>query len=161
MKNYHDIVTHGLLPQIGDTIKVAYNWAYSFNENNDYEDQDEDGLYTKARDVLFFSEYPMLGYSTKFGSEGTFDINTALVCIVRKNPTIFHKISSRPVVTDYRGDNVESIERGLHVDNLPVYIETGDWFSFQPQTPVKILQGKYITEFMKLNFPEELKRYVK
>lgn len=158
MRNYDEIRSYGLLPQFGDTVKQAYGEYYDLDgttndDDDDYEDKpvklDFDGL-------LFFSEYPMLGYSQTM--QQNFKLNEALVCVVKKNNTIFHKVSDYPKFVDYRNNPVTSIDYNSVYD-LPIIIETGDWFSFEAQSPVMLLEGRYIIEFMQKNFSNELKRY--
>ncbi len=157
IKNYDNIVNHGLLPQFGDTVKQAYGSYYNLgDEPNDEEGEDQlqrldfDGL-------LFFSEYPMLGYSQTM--QQNFKFNEALVCVIKKNQTIYKKVTNYPKFVDYKGEEVNSIEY-QSTYNLPIIIETGDWFSFHEQSPVMLLEGRYIIEFMKKNFPKELGRYI-
>jgi hypothetical protein len=159
MKNYKDIVKYGLLPQFGDTVKDAYNGYYNLdNDDTEYDEDDENKPVNLDFDgLLFFSEYPMLHYS--YNRNEKFDINKALVCVIKKNDTIFHKIEDYPKYTDYRGKDVKSINYHS-VYELPIMIETGDWFSFEEQYPVKLLQGKYIIEFMKKNFLKEYEKAI-
>jgi len=156
MRNYKDVTRYGLLPQFGDTVKQAYGGYYDFGDNKTkYEDDDDNKPAELNIDgLLFFSEYPMLHYS--YHRSEKFDIDKALVCVIKRNPTIFHKVDDYPRFTDYRNKRVDSIEY-INVCDLPIIIETGDWFSFEEQSPIKLLQGRYIIEFMKHNFPEKLK----
>ena len=158
MRNYDEINRYGLLPQFGDTVKQAYAGYYDFdgNSENDDENDYEKPIKLDFDGLLFFSEYPMLGYSQTM--QQNFKLNEALVCVIKKNSTIFHKVSDYPKFTDYKNKEVDSINY-LSVYDLPMIIETNDWFSFDEQSPVMLLEGRYIIEFMKKNFPEELKRH--
>lgn len=160
MRNYDEINNYGLLPQFGDTVKQAYSGYYNLGDDidNTNDDENEKPIKLDFDGLLFFSEYPMLGYSQTM--QQNFKLNEALICVIKKNKTIYHKISDYPKFTNYRGQDVTSIEYNS-VYNLPIIIETGDWFSFQEQTPIMLLEGRYIIEFMKKNFPNELKKYVK
>jgi Protein of unknown function (DUF5661) len=159
MRNYNYITKHGLIPTFGDTVKQAYGGYYNLDGSEEDDEEDENRRTQLDFDgLLFFSEYPMLGYSQTM--QQNFKLNEALVCVVKKNDTIFHKIDDYPKYTDYKGSEVTSINYNSVYD-LPLMIETGDWFSFDEQTPVKLLEGRYIIEFMKKNFPNELSRYVK
>lgn len=150
IKNLNDIKNYGLLPQFGETIKQAYADYYKINE------EDEDERQELSFDgILFFSEKPMLHYA--HAGLGHYDLKTeeVLLCVVKKNDTIFHKVDDYPKFTDYKGNQVESIEY-ISVYNLPIMIESNDWFSFEEQTPVDLIYGDRLIQFMQENFPEEL-----
>ncbi len=156
IKNYDDIKKYGLLPQFGDVVKQTYGDLY--NLNGDTYDEDD---YNKPQDLefdglLFFAEHPMLGFSQTGGKK--FTLSEALVCVVKKNPTIYHKLEGDNF-TDYRGQPINSVDY-IATDNLPIIIEQNDWFSFKEQTPVMLLEGRYILEFMEKNFPSEYDRYI-
>lgn len=158
IRNYDEIKRYGLLPQFGDTVKQAYGGYYDLGDNDNVDDEDgERPIKLDFDGLLFFSEYPMLGYSQTM--QQNFKLNEALVCVIKKNSTIYHKVEDYPKFTDYRGQLVDSIDYNS-VYNLPIIIETGDWFTFQEQSPVMLLEGRYIIEFMNKNFPQELKRYI-
>ena len=80
-----------------------------------------------------------------------------VLCIIEKNDTIYHKIDDEKV-TDFEGDLISSY-RDVNLNYTPLFIETGDWFSFEKQTPKYILYGEELKKFVKINFPEKLKMY--
>jgi len=151
-KNYNDIKSYGLLPQFGETVKQAYGDSYDLDGDGDNEELvklDIDGL-------LFFSEKPMLGYSQPM--QQNFKWNEVLVVIVEKNDTIFRKVDSYPKFTDHQGNEVSSVNY-IHIHDLPIIIETGDWFSFEEQEPAYLLYGDLLMKFLEKNFPDLIEKH--
>lgn len=152
INNYKDVLAYGLLPQFGETIKQAYQDYYNIDgeDNEERQSLDFDGL-------LFFSEEPNLHYA--HAGLGHYDLKPeeVLICVVKKNETIYHKVSDYPKFTDYKGNEVYDVD-GNSVYNLPLMIETNDWFSFEEQTPVDLIYGQRLITFMQDNFPQQLAR---
>lgn len=151
IKNLDTIKKFGLIPDIGETIRGSYGDSYDFDNTGDDErvSVDIDG-------ILFFSDEPGLFFS-QFGSND-FDWNKAIVCIIVKNNTIYHKVDDYPKFTDCDGHEVETI--GYYSAwELPIFIETGDWFSFEEQKCKYVLHGEKLKNFIKVNFPHEYNKY--
>jgi hypothetical protein len=150
-----EIKRYGLLPQFGDTIKNAYSDYYNF-DGEEYEDDEEKPQDMDFEGILFFSEEPILGYSQTM--QQNFKWEEALVCVVVKNDTIYHKISDYPKFTDYQGKVVGSINH-MNVYDLPIFIETNDWFSFEEQECKYLLYGEDLKSFIGKYFPNVFNRY--
>ena len=91
------------------------------------------------------------------GNMNTSDMmDQAVLSIVEKNETTFHKIDDERV-TDYKGNVVDYVPAdreeygGFATYELPMFIERGDWFSFEEQEPVAVLTGNELINFMKTN----------
>lgn len=155
IKNLNDVKSYGLLPQFGETLKQAYADYYKIDDREDNEDDEYPRQELGFDGILFFSEKPILHYAHT--GLGHYDLKTeeVLLCVVKKNDTIFHKVDDYSRFTDYKGAQVDSINY-INVYNLPIMIETNDWFSFEEQTPVDLLYGDRLVQFMQENFPEEL-----
>jgi hypothetical protein len=150
IKNLNDIKSYGLLPQFGETLKQAYANYYKIDEDEDERQElNFDG-------ILFFSEKPMLHYAHAGMGHYNLKIEEVLLTVVKKNDTIFHKVDDYPHFTDYKGNPVTSVGYE-NVYDLPIMIESNDWFSFEEQTPVDLLYGDRLVQFIQENFPEELK----
>lgn len=81
-----------------------------------------------------------------------------VLCIIEKNDTIYHKIDEYPKFTDCEGNEVDYVGP-FSVYNTPAFIETGDWFSFEEQESKYVLHGEELKKFIKVNFPESIKKY--
>lgn len=157
IKNYQDVKDHGLFPMWGDTVRSAYGGYYDLDNkyNGDYNDDELSALPEFMQDgLIFFSDKPMLGYSQTMQQD--FKFEEAVLCIVEKNDTIYHKIGDEEY-TNSNGQRVTSIEY-VPVYDLPLIIERGDWFSFESQKVKHVLTGKELFQFMKLNFPQLIKK---
>jgi len=156
IQNLSQIKSYGLLPQFGETVKQAYADYYKIDDREDSEDDQFQRQELSFDGILFFSEKPMLHYAHQGLGQYDLSINEVLLCVVKKNDTIYHKVSDYPKFTDYKGQQVDSVGYES-VYNLPIMIETNDWFSFEEQTPVDLIYGERLQQFMQENFPEELK----
>lgn len=143
ISNLEPIERYGLLPQFGETVKLAYGDSYDFGNTGEDEGQQK----LNFEGILFFADTPQLGYSNH-GKE--FKFNEVLVCVVKKNTSIFKKISDWPEFTDCKNQKVDIINY-TQVDNLPIFIESGDWFSFVEQSPIALLYGKELHQFLESN----------
>lgn len=161
IKHADEIKKWGLYPHFGETLKKAsYGDYYDF----DHEDEpDEYGNYERQKPdyegILFFSDDgPHIKYADfHMGNMNTSDmLDQAVLSIVEKNETTFHKIDDERV-TDYKGNVVDYVPAdreeygGFATYELPVFIERGDWFSFEEQEPVAVLTGNELKEFMVKN----------
>lgn len=151
ISNLKNIKKFGLIPEFGDTLKKAYGEYYNFNGNND-----EDLVELNFDGILFFSEIPILKYSHFM--KPIFNWEDTVLCIILKNNTIYHKIDDYPTFTDYEGNKVESINYISSYD-MPIFIETGDWFSFEEQECEYVLYGKNLENYIKYNFPKIYKKH--
>lgn len=162
IKNADDIRKYGLYPMFGDTLKVAYGSDYDFDGEDKIGDEYDGDPYKKVKldyeGVLFFAEEPAIKY-TDFHMGNTNNqelMNQAALVIVEKNDTIYHKIDDEKV-TDYSGNPVDYVPAnreeygGFPTYELPIFIERGDWFSFEEQEPVAVLTGNDLVNFMKVN----------
>ena len=160
IKHADEIKKWGLYPHFGDTLKKAsYGDYYDFD---DEDEPDEFGNYERQKPdyegILFFSEEPAIKYADfHMGDINTNQlISQAVLSVVEKNETIFHKIDDERV-TDYKGNIVDYVPAnreeygGFATYDLPVFIERGDWFSFEEQEPIAALTGNELINFMKTN----------
>jgi hypothetical protein len=147
IKNLYDIKRFGLLPDFGDTLKDAYAGYYDF----DGDSQDEEVVPIDFEGILFFSDKPILHYSQIERREFKFD--ECLLVIVEKNDSIFHKVNDYPTFTDFENQKIYDVD-GISVYNLPIFIESGDWFSFEEQSYKYLLWGENLKNFLLKNFPE-------
>src|SRR6185369_3751008 len=122
IKYLENIQKYGLLPMFGDTLTKAYSDYYNF----DTSDEDVEKQKIDFDGILFFSTTPLLGFS-QFGIKN-FKWDQAVLCIIENNDTIFHKLSDSKF-TNYLRQSVSTISH-IPVENLPVFIERNDWFSF-------------------------------
>ena len=146
IKNLNDVKKFGLLPDFGDTLKTAYSSYYDF----DGDSQDEEIVPLNFDGVLFFSEKPILGYSQTM--QQNFKFEECLLVIVEKNDSIYHKVDDYPRFTDFENQQISSIDYHSVYD-LPIFIETGDWFSFKEQSYRYLLWGENLRKFLLKNFP--------
>jgi hypothetical protein len=148
IKNLYDIKKYGLIPYFGKTTKTAYGEYYDFDETGDPELQslDFDG-------ILFFSDEPQLGFSQWGFGDRKFYWNKCLLTVIQKNDTIFQKTQDERFL-DYKGKKTDYADQ-ISIYNCPIFIESGDWFSFENQKPKYILWGKNLKDFIKLNFSEK------
>jgi len=153
-----DIQNYGLLPQFGDTVKQAYGGYYKFGDEEHEEDDYDQPQELEFDGILFFSETPLIGFSQTM--QGQFKWEEVLLCIITKNDTIYHKISDYPRFTDYQGHEVNSIGY-TSTYNLPIFIETNDWFSFEEQECQYLLYGEKLKYFISKYFPDIYNRYNK
>lgn len=157
IKNLNTIQAHGLLPEFGDTIKQAYSGSYKFDKDEKYDDDDYDQPQELDFDgILFFSEKPLIGFSQTM--QGSFKWEEALLCIIEKNDSIYHKVDDQDNYTDYMGNKQHAINH-VNVYDLPIFIETNDWFSFDEQECKYLLYGDKLKYFIQTNFPEIFNRY--
>jgi len=160
IKNLEDVQNNGLIPDFGQTIRQAYGGYYDFDGGGnewEYEPVENDEGGSKIRldydGILFFSEKPMLGYAERDLHKPLKNLSDVLLCVVENNDTIYHKISDDPKIEDYQGTSwIEG--------DLPIFIERGDYYSFEEQEVAELLYGENLIEFMKKKFPEELNRYL-
>jgi hypothetical protein len=153
IKNLDDIQNYGLLPQFGETVKQAYGGYYKMGEE-EFDSEGNELPELKMEGLLFFGDKPHLKYSSNI-YERNFDWSKALLCIIEKNETIFKKIDDYPRFIDYEGNPAYSYDGVSFMDDLPIIVETGDWFSFEEQSVEKILYGKELYDWMQKNFPKE------
>lgn len=142
IRNLKDIQNLGLIPDFGDVVKGTESYRY-------YADDDYYNTEDKVEGVIFFSDNPNTWTYSHFG--GTPKINEAILVIVKKNDTIFRKVGDH--VYDMLGKKVDSIKYNrynyLSADNIPPFIENGDYFSFDEQEPFDILYGERLVGFLK------------
>jgi len=142
IKNLESIKNTGLIPDFGDVVKGTTGYGY-------YMDDDYYNSEDKVEGVLFFSDNPETWSYSHFG--GTPNINEAILVIIKKNETVFKKVGDH--VYDMLGNKVDSINYNrydyLSVDNIPPFIENGDYFSFDEQEPFDILYGERLIGFLK------------
>jgi hypothetical protein len=160
IKNLDSIKKYGVLPDFGDTVRKTYSDYYDFDEP-DWNEKDEESkipIYKDIKGVSFFSETPLLGFADfGFGGQTKLNWDSIVLCVIEKNNTIFHR-DNDDRVTDYEGDYVDTVKY-ISVYDLPLFIEGGDWFSFEEQTPEFILYGEELKKFIKQNFPKSMKKY--
>lgn len=153
IKNLNDIKNYGLLPTFGETVKSAYGGYYKIgDEIHDSEGNELPEL--KMEGLLFFSETPHLKYSSNI-YQRNFKWNEVLLCIVEKNDTIFKKIDDYPKFIDFEGNPIYSYNYINFMDDLPIIVETGDWFSTEEQEVSKLSYGQELYDFMEINFKKE------
>lgn len=149
IKNLYDVRKFGLLPDFGDTLKNAYAGYYDFEGDS----QDEEIVPIDFEGILFFSERPILHYSQIERRE--FKFEECLLVIVEKNDSIYHRVDDYPRFTDFKNQQVSSIDYHSVYD-LPIFIESGDWFSFEEQSYKYLLWGENLRNFLLKNFPNLL-----
>lgn len=142
IRNLDSIQKFGLIPDIGETIRSTQSYQdYEEYANSDY----------KINGILFFSENPDTWSYSHYGQSEK-DINEAVLVIVRKNDTIFRKTNEgfgkEGKIVNIYNEPVKSVNR-IPVDNLPLFIERGDYFSFEEQEPYDILYGERLIEYLK------------
>lgn len=137
IKNAKEIKKHGLIPDFGDIVKSTE--AYGYYMDDDYFSDDD-----RVDGVLFFSESPDTWTYSQFQNKIR-DINQACVVVVEKNDTIYYKKDDK--FFDIYDKNVQSVDY-IDIDKLPPFIEDGDYFSFQEQTPYLILIGEQINKIL-------------
>ena len=142
IKNLESIKNNGLIPDFGDVVKGTE--AYGYYMDDDYYNSED-----KIEGVLFFSDNPDTWSYSHFGD--TPNINEAILVIIKKNETVFRKVGD--YVYDMLGNKVNSINYNryyyLSVDNIPPFIENGDYFSLDEQEPFDILYGERLIDFLK------------
>lgn len=153
IRNLNDIQQYGLLPTFAETLKTAYADCYDFDKTRGLDSEGNELVEIPFDGIIFFSERPKLKYSQPFMSKN-FKWDEALLCLIEKNDTIYHKINDYPLFTDCDGNEIYSINY-INKDDMPIFIETGDWFSFEEQKPDKILTGKELYNFMQKFFLKE------
>ena len=160
IRNLDSIKKYGILPDFGDTVRKTYSDYYDFDEP-DWDEKDVESkipIYKDIKGVSFFSETPLLGFADfGFGGQTKLNWDSIILCVIEKNSSIFHRDNNERV-TDYKGNYVDSVNY-MSVYDLPLFIEGGDWFSFEEQTPEYILHGEELKKFIKLNFPKSMKKY--
>ena len=137
IKNLDSIKRFGLLPGFGDTVKGTE--SYQMYMDDEYYNQSED----RVDGVLFFSNNPNTWSYSHFG--GTPNINEAILVIIKKNETIFRQIDG--YFYDMKNQKVNSVNY-IPVDNLPNFIENGDYFSLEEQEPYDILYGERLVKYL-------------
>lgn len=137
IKNAKEIQKYGLIPDFGDIVKSTEMYRYYMDDEYFSNDDRVDG-------VLFFSESPDTWTYSQFQSKIK-DINQACVVVIEKNDTIYHKKDDE--FFDIYNKNVQSID-GIYIDKLPPFIEDGDYFSFEEQTPYLVLIGEQINKIL-------------
>lgn len=159
IKNLGSIQKYGILPDFGETVRLYYSDYYDFDEP-DWDEKDDERktpIYQDIDGVSFFAETPLLGFSEfGFGSRNL-DWNSMVLCVIRKNDEIFHKTDNENF-TDHEDDPITSFGP-LNIYNVPIFIEGGDWFSFETQTPEYVLYGENLKNFIKTNYPSLLKKH--
>ena len=159
INNLEDVKNYGLLPQFGETVKQAYADYYKIDDREDSEDDEYPRQELEFDGLLFFSEEPNLQYAHQ--GLGQYDLkwNEVLLCAVEKNDSIYHKVSDYPKFEDYQGQEVDSIEY-MSVYDLPIMIETNDWFSFEEQQPVDLIYGQRLQQFIGQNFEKQAEKMI-
>lgn len=141
IKNLDDIKSYGLLPDFGDVVKSTEMYQYYINDEYFNPEDRVDG-------VLFFSNNPDTWSYSNYGEKG--NLNDAVLVIVENNETIYHKKDDS--VYDINGEKVNVIKYDnsnyLDSDKIPPFIEQGDYFSFDEQTPFDILYGDRLIKFL-------------
>jgi hypothetical protein len=137
IKNLDDIQKYGLIPDFGDTVKGTEGYSYYMDDEYINPEDRVDG-------VIFFSDNPNTWSYSNFG--GTPNIDEAVLVIVKKNETIFRKVGD--YIYDMSGSKVNSVNY-ISIDKLPFFIENGDYFTFEEQTPHDILYGERLEQFLK------------
>ena len=142
IKNLESIKNNGLIPDFGDVVKGTEGYGY-YMDDEYYNTED------KVEGVLFFSDNPDTWSYSHFGV--TPNINEAVLVVIKKNETVFKKVGD--YVYDMLGNKVNSIKYNrynyLSVENIPPFIENGDYFSFDEQEPFDILYGERLVNFLK------------
>lgn len=141
IKNLENIKKYGLVPDFGDVVKSTEAYEYYIDDEYYRPENRVDG-------VLFFSDKPDTWSYSHYGSKP--NINEAVLIIIKKNETIFRKIGWN--IYDIKGNKVNTIKYNLfdyiHVDNIPPFIEDGDYFSLEEQEPFDILYGGRLINFL-------------
>jgi hypothetical protein len=144
IKNLDSIKKYGLVPDFGDVVKGTE--AYEYYMDDDYYKPEN-----RIDGVLFFSDNPDTWSYSHFG--GTPNINEAVLVIIEKNDTIFRKVGD--YVYDINNNKVELIKYNrydyLDIEQIPPFIENGDYFSFDEQEPIDILFGERLIKFITEN----------
>lgn len=148
IKNLDSIKKYGLIPDFGDVVKSTE--AYQYYIDDDYYDPN-----SRVDGVLFFSDNPNTWSYSHFG--GTPNINEAVLVVIEKNNTIFRKVGE--YIYDINNKKVNSIKYNrydyLDIDQIPPFIEDGDYFSFDEQEPTDILFGERLIKFINENKYED------
>jgi hypothetical protein len=139
IKNLDDIKQYGLIPDFGDVVKSTE--AYEYYMDDDYYSEED-----RIEGLVFFSDTPDTWSYSNHGKPE--NIDEAILVIVENNDTIFKRV--RDKLFDYKNKLVDSVEH-LTINELPPFIEDGDFFSLKEQTPVKILYGDKLKQFLKNN----------
>lgn len=142
IRNLDSIKKFGLIPDIGETIKSTDSYQdYEEYANPDY----------KIDGILFFSDNPDTWSYSHYGQNEK-NINDAVLVIVKKNDTIFRKTDEgfgrESKIVNIYNEPVRTVNY-IPVENLPLFIERGDYFSFKEQEPYDILYGERLTQFLK------------
>jgi hypothetical protein len=157
IKNYPEIQEYGLIPTFGETLKQAYGSYYIFDDTDAVDDEDDSPpIPIPFEGILFFSDTPKLHYSQPGLGRTQINWDDVVLCLVRKNDTIYHKVDDYPRFTNYQDEPVGSIDY-TSVYDLPIFIETGDWFSLTDQECDAILVGDALQKFLHRYYPELLK----
>ena len=140
IKNVPQIEAEGLIPTFGELVKSTEGYQY-------YMDDDSDGYGRGGGDrvegVLFFSDDPD---TWKYGATDYKSMDQAALVIVNRDDTIYQS-KGNGIYTDIDGNEVDEID-GIYIDDLPPFIETSDYFSFEEQYDVDILTGERLKRFV-------------
>ncbi len=157
IKHLDDIKSVGLIPDFGETVRSAYGGEYDFDKEDTDKDWDEERRVELDFDgILFFSDTPLIGFSQPM--QQNFKWDECLLVIVKKNDSIYRKVDDNPKFVDMNGQTVSSVNH-ISVHDLPIMIETGDYFSFDEQEPYDMLYGDRLKTFIQQNYPDLIKRY--
>ena len=92
------------------------------------------------RGLIFFDDKPSCGFSN-YGKP--LNLDECVLVLVRNNETIYRKVGFK--ILDYKGNVVKFVStrdrENFDVYNLPIYIENGDYFTFDEQEPIAIYYG--------------------
>jgi hypothetical protein len=142
IKNLDSIINNGLIPDFGDVVKGTEGYEY-------YMDDDYYNSENRVDGVLFFSDNPNTWSYSHFG--GIPNIDEAILIVFKKNETIFRKVGD--YIYDMNNNKVKSIKYNrynyLDVEQIPPFIENGDYFSFDEQEPFDILYGERLIQYLK------------
>lgn len=163
-KNLESIKRVGLIPEWGDVVRTSYGDSYDFDNKktewgNDY-DEESELVRLDIDGILFFADTPHVMYS-HFTDMKKFNWNNVVIAVVQKNEYIYRKIGDDDFV-NYKGQATSEIRYGYnsaYTRELPIIIETGDWFSLEEQKPKLILHGIQAQHFVTTYFPSELTKH--
>lgn len=136
IKNLEDIKKYGLLPNFGDIVKSTEMYDYYMNDDYINDKDRVDG-------IIFFSDNKNTWSYSHYGNKA--NIDEALLVIVENNNTIYKKLDGN--IYDYNGNIVDNVNY-IDTDKLPFFIENGDYFSLEEQTPIDILYGEKLKKYL-------------
>jgi len=138
IKNLESIQKDGLMPEFGELVKSTSGYGYYMDD--EYFDPSD-----RKEGILFFDDTPE---TWGYGSIGNKNMDEVVLVQIENNDSIYRKVDNK--YYNFDGEEADEIDY-TDVDRMPPFIENGDYFSFDPQEPVKILSGEELTKFIENN----------